>query len=155
MTSYLQTITVEFPSSQRIFLGMEVSPICPPSYKTEEGAPFIVMRNTENCLIIWWNNGIIVKGYPDGLTKTWYPKVSQKDALLFSIEPTNKKGYFEFHNDGSVSSSIGHINYYWSAPVPGLPETGAQVFGYLYDENEYTDEELEQRGCGLCHDSAF
>jgi hypothetical protein len=155
MTTYLQSNTIEFPTSEKTFFGMDLAPICPSAFKAEEGAPFIVMKNQEDAIVIWWNNGIIVKGYKDGLTKTWYPKPTLVSALKYSNVSSNKRAYFEFHKDGSVSSTLESHNYYWSPPLKGTPETGTQVFGYLYDENEYSDEELEQRGCGLCMDSAF
>jgi hypothetical protein len=155
MTTYLQSNTIEFPTSEKTFFGMEHAPICPPEFKAEEGAPFIVMKNKDDDILIWWKNGIIVKGYKNGLTKTWYPKPTLVTALNYSKDSLNKKAYFEFHPDGSVTSTVERLNYYWSAPIKGVAETGTQIFGYLYDENEYSDEELEQRGCGLCVDSAF
>jgi hypothetical protein len=155
MTTYFQSITIEFPTSEKTFFGMELAPICPSSLKAEEGAPFIVMKNHEDAIVIWWNNGIIVKGYKDGLTKTWYPKPTLTTALKYSNVSSNKGAYFEFHKDGSVTSTVERLNYYWSPPLNGKAETGSQVFGYLYDENEYSDSEIEQRSCGLCEDTAF
>ena len=155
MTTYFQSNTIEFPTSEKTFFGMELSPICPPEYKAEEGAPFIVMKNKEDAVVIWWNNGIIIKGYKDGLTKTWYPKPTLANALKYAKDPSNKNTYFEFHTDGSVTSTMEHFNYYWSAPCNGEVEIGTQIFGYVYDENEYSDDELEQKGCGLCQDTTF
>jgi len=155
MTTYFQSNTIEFSISEKTFFGIELAPICPSAFKADEGAPFIVMKTQENAVITWWNNGIIVKGYKDGVTKTWYPKPTLITALKYSNASSNKGAYFEFHKDGSVTSTVEHNNYYWSAPIKGTPETGTQIFGYLYDENEYSDDELEQRGCGLCTDRAF
>jgi hypothetical protein len=143
MTTYLQTITVEIPSTQRTFFSMEYAPVCPPSYKAEEDAPFIIMKDTQGSLIIWWDNGIIIKTSQDGTTKTWYPKATLATALGFCLQKTNKKAYFEFHKDGSVSSSLGLVNYYWSPQMMGIPEVGEQIFGYLYDQNTYSDEEID------------
>ena len=155
MSTYLQTLTVEYPMSEKTFFSIEKAPIYPPSFKAEEGAPFIVMKTDDECVIIWWNNGIIVKGYKDGTTKTWYPKPNLASAIHYSINPSNKSTYFEFHNDGSVTSSVNKCNYYWSAQLNDVPEIGKQVFGYLYDTNEYTDEELAQQGVNLDHSMEY
>ena len=154
MTTYLQTLTVEFPLSEKTFFSIEPAPICPSSFKAEEGAPFIVMKNKEEAVIIWWSNGIIIKGYKDGLSKTWYPKPNIGSALNYSLNPSNKGVYFEFHTDGSVTSTVDDINYYWSAPIKGELEAGLQVFGYLYDETEHSDDEMTN-GYTLSGDSAF
>ena len=151
MTTYLQTVTIEFPTSEKVFFGIELAPVCPPSFKPEEDSPFIVMKNKEDTVTIWWKNGIIVKGYKDGLTKTWYPKPELGSALYYSLNPANKGVYFEFHKDKSVTSTVDHQNYYWSPEQKGVPEDGMQVFGYTYDENEYEDEEVEK----FCQDGSF
>jgi hypothetical protein len=147
MTTYFQTVAVEITSTQRTFFSMENAPICPPSYKAEEGAPFILMNTTEGNLIIWWDNGIIIKSYKNGTTKTWYPKATLATAIGFSLEKSNKKAYFEFHADGSVTSSLGSVNYYWSSPINGEIEVGTQIFGYLYDQNTYSDDEIDSYEC--------
>jgi len=152
MTTYLQTHTIEFPTSEKTFFGIELAPICPSTFKEEEGAPFIVMKGTD-AITIWWKNGIIIKGGTNGVTKTWYPKPTLASSLHYSWDKANKSTYFEFHKDGSVTSTAGGVNYYWSAPIKGKPEVGEQVFGYLYDENEHSDSELD--GCNLCRDTAF
>ena len=149
MTTYFQTLTVEFPTSEKTFFSLENAPVHPPSFKAEEGAPFIVMKTDDGSVIIWWNNGIIVKGYTNGITKTWYPKPNIVSALHYSLNPSNKSTYFEFHKDGSVSSSVNKYNYYWSSPIDGIPESGKQVFGYLYDEQEYSDDEVSKLGVNL------
>lgn len=155
MTTHLQTMTIEFPNSPRTFFGLELAPICPPSFKAEEDAPFIILKKPKNGVIIWWNSGIICKNDPDGSTRTWYPKITQAEAIKICMNPGNKSSYFEYHKDGSVSANLNGHNYYWSAPIKGNPEVGTQVLGYDYDEKIYDDEELESMGCNLCRDTSF
>jgi len=155
MTSYLQTVTIEFPTSPRTFFGLEQSPICPPSLKAEDNSPFIILKTPQNAVIIWWNTGMICKTESDETMRTWYPKISKAEAIKACTSPKTKGAYFEYHSDGSQTAFLNGNNYYWSAPIKGTPEVGTQVLGYDYDENEYDDAEIESMECNLCKDTAF
>jgi hypothetical protein len=129
MTTCIQSVTIEQPNSPYIFYGMEMAPICPPSYKPEENNDFIVMKTLDNSIITWWNNKSIVKVSPDGTTKFWNPKPDLKSAVtLYS----NQSSFFQFNKDSSVVYSTKRYNLYWSPPVEGTPEVGTQIFGYDY-----------------------
>ena len=155
MTTYLQTMTIEFPNSPRTFFGLEPAPICPPNLKAEEDAPFIILKTPTNAIIVWWDSGMIYKTEPDGTTKAWSPKISQPDAIKACMNPSNKSSYFQYQTDGSLSAHLNGHNYYWSSSIKGTPEVGTQVLGYDYDDKTYNEEELESMGCHLCKDTSF
>lgn len=155
MTTYLQTMTIEFPNSPRTFFSIERAPICPPSFKAEDDCPFIILKTPENSVIVWWDSGMIYKTDNDGTTRCWSPKISQADAIKVCMNPANKSSYFQYNKDGSLSAHLNGHNYYWSAPMKGVAEVGTQVLGYYYDEKTYDDEELESMGCNLCKDTSF
>ena len=135
MTTYLQTINIDFPCSDMMFHGMELAPICPPSYKAENNNNFIVMKTPDKSIITWWKNGSIVKVLADGTIKTWFPKPTLKSSIEMSLFQKNSGFCIQHYSDSSVTCRFPDGNYYWSPAIQGSPEVGEQVFGYDYDPN--------------------
>ena len=153
MVTCLQTITIEMPTSQYQFFGMEEAPICPSSYVPEEGNSFIAMKKMDGSIITWWKAGEIIKINKEGVVKTWYPKPTLADSIKQSSQPFMKGFYFEFRSDSSVVSRMPDGNYYWSPPIPGKPEVGEQVFGYDYDDTHECSDSCPHDSCYECYAS--
>jgi len=155
MTTYLQTITIDFPNTPVSFLGMEKAPICPPNYKPGSKNGFIVMKTEDKSIITWWKRGEIIKISDDGQVKTWFPKPTLADSIRACLYTKTKGCYFEFGPDSSVISRMDDgYYYYWSPPISGKPEIGTQVLGYDYDENSPEVEEPPNANCYECYSAS-
>ena len=152
MTTFLQTINIDFPNSDLLFHGLEPAPICPPSYKPENNNNFIVMKTIDKSIITWWKNGSIIKVTPDGTIKTWFPKLTLAEAIKMALSPYNKELYIQFHADSTVTCKFPDGNYYWSASIKGTPELGEQLFGYDYDEDGPENDDIVPPKCYECYE---
>jgi len=152
MSTYLQTVSVDFPHSEMVFHSMESAPICPSSYKPENNNHFIVMKTTDKSIITWWKNGSIVKVLPNGTIKSWFPKPTLKTAIEMCLFQKDSGFYIQLHPDSSVTCRFPDGNYYWSATIEGKPEVGEQVFGYDYDIHGPEEDEEEDSLPPKCYE---
>ena len=146
MTTFLQTVVIIFPNSFLSFYGIETVPIRP---KTDTNG-FVSIKKDDGSLIAWYPDGLVIKVDVDGTSRMWCPKPTLEMVVKFSRYAGQKKHFFQFHSDGSLTARYTDSNYYWSAPISGIPENGDFIYdNYLYNYhnstefNEYNDDTYE------------
>ena len=105
------------------------------------------------------NHAYPLKGNNDLLSITRPEIIKGIHRLYFEagadiVETNTFSGTTIAQADYHLEHLVDDINYYWSAPIKGELEAGLQVFGYLYDETEHSDDEMTN-GYTLSGDSAF
>ena len=119
-TTYLQTVVTEIGNKRSY--SLENAPVC--AYTIGPTREFVAVKVSDSSIVTWWKNGEIIKILSNGTYKTWYPKPCMNDVVC--AKPM--RGYFQFHKDDSVTSTLYGEPFYWSAPVSQPAEAGVEVF---------------------------
>ena len=142
MNTQIQTVQVLFPFSTVETQTMELLPVCP--VRTDVCPVRIVSNET---VTTWHPCGTVEQILVDGTVKTWWPKPTLRDAIYYhqSLVDGVKKGYFEFHKNGAVTSRSYDSQWYWGPTIQGVPMQGTLTHAHSYEDRWVFDE----CGCDL------
>jgi hypothetical protein len=120
---------------------MEKVPIRP----NTDTSDFMTIKREDGSLIAWYSDGVVLKVNVDGMIKLWYAKPTLNDAITRPNYINELNYSYQFHSNGSVTARYKNSNYYWSAPMSGIPESGEKIYStYLYNfRNDYENDESD------------
>lgn len=118
MLTNKQTVDILLDCSNDAYQVMEYKPTPPFDLHDliqETGIPAAIKR--DEGIYYWYPDGEVRVEMENGTIKTFYPKPTLADAVLYE----GKSAFFEFHTDGSVSALAWNGHYKWSADELGFP----------------------------------
>ena len=115
MTTQLQTVHITFPNTYVEVQSLEEVPVCPVSYSA---AP---VRVTSDAKTTWSPSGTVFQTLADGTSKIWTPRPTMAEAVDYR---TTKRGFFQFHSNGAVTSRSYGSNWYWGPVKEAKPVNG-------------------------------
>jgi hypothetical protein len=130
-----QTVELYFPTSQRLYFGMEAPPKCPHGIVVGYQGVLSVAYTLPDDSLIMWSDKVIDQYFPDGRRKTWWAKPTVADAVNAESHGIG----FHFHRDGTVEASYPQGNYYWSATIEpwDLPEGSVPATEFTTPDGHY------------------
>ena len=137
MNTQMQTVQILFPFSTVEIQAMEEVPVCPVR------RDLCLVRIVANETVTTWSPcGTVEQILVDGTVKTWWPKPSLRDAIFYrkSLGDDVKKGYFEFHKNGAVTSRSYGSQWYWGPTKQGVPVQGTLTHAHSSKDEWIVDE---------------
>ena len=121
----MQTTSVKYQFSDINYSSIDWAPRLPDVIKAShylEKKRFVSLTKDDGSHIVWYDDGIIIKTFPNGTEKVWYPKPTMQEIL--DGYKRWKGGYFRFHPDGTLEYRLDGEKYIWHSGVNPTVEHG-------------------------------